>query len=281
MTSVRTPPSLGVTHDHHRDPPNPTPPLMRSPGNRRVRGLLALPSRPRGPAGRAGVKDPRTSPPSAFPRPQVLGRAGITGRGQPQNPPPTTTRTPLPADPGWSSAQIWGGPTPAPPPPIASGFGARHSRQVRGGRQLLSRHPCQGAPTGQKTHPVLSPWHDAAPVPQFPHPQTADASGATPRHRGFLGGGGRSEGGETNSPAAPGHQGVLSHRLFQARPRAGMEVTGTSSALGPPHPRPILGRNWAILTLAPLGPGKPITPGWPRAPCGPGGPGRPSSPGAP
>lgn len=35
------------------------------------------------------------------------------------------------------------------------------------------------------------------------------------------------------------------------------------------------------LTLAPLGPGKPITPGWPRAPCGPGGPGRPSSPGAP
>lgn len=36
-----------------------------------------------------------------------------------------------------------------------------------------------------------------------------------------------------------------------------------------------------VLTLLPLGPGRPMLPGCPRIPMEPGGPGRPSSPGAP
>ena len=36
-----------------------------------------------------------------------------------------------------------------------------------------------------------------------------------------------------------------------------------------------------VLTLLPLGPGRPILPGCPLIPMEPGGPGRPSSPGAP
>lgn len=35
------------------------------------------------------------------------------------------------------------------------------------------------------------------------------------------------------------------------------------------------------LTLAPLGPGKPMFPGWPLGPVGPGGPPRPSCPAGP
>lgn len=38
---------------------------------------------------------------------------------------------------------------------------------------------------------------------------------------------------------------------------------------------------YTVLTLLPLGPGRPILPGWPLIPMEPGGPGRPSSPGAP
>lgn len=36
-----------------------------------------------------------------------------------------------------------------------------------------------------------------------------------------------------------------------------------------------------LLTLGPLGPGKPMFPGWPLGPVGPGGPERPSCPAGP
>lgn len=39
--------------------------------------------------------------------------------------------------------------------------------------------------------------------------------------------------------------------------------------------------SYIVLTLLPLGPGRPILPGCPLIPMEPGGPGRPSSPGAP
>ena len=39
--------------------------------------------------------------------------------------------------------------------------------------------------------------------------------------------------------------------------------------------------SYIVLTLLPLGPGRPILPGCPLSPMEPGGPGRPSSPGAP
>lgn len=38
---------------------------------------------------------------------------------------------------------------------------------------------------------------------------------------------------------------------------------------------------YTVLTLLPLGPGRPMLPGCPLIPMEPGGPGRPSSPGAP
>lgn len=86
----------------------------------------------------------------------------------------------------------------------------------------------------------------------------------SPQER-FWGGGGS----KTNSPAAPGHRAALFRQLFQAHPKReewGVVMGGAWSLQ--PH---FFGgqktpENAPKLTLAPLGPGKPITPGCPRAP---------------
>lgn len=75
--------------------------------------------------------------------------------------------------------------------------------------------------------------------------------------------------------------------VFQGHPK---RYTGTILNLAQSEPHaPIsscglpgtVKRCWLVLTLLPLGPGRPMLPGCPLMPTEPGGPGRPSSPGAP
>lgn len=193
-----------------------TPPSFTcSPGSQRDRGLLALLSHPRDPVGRTVVKDPKTSRYSGFTHPKILGKAGIMGGSQDPKAPtprgPGSTEAPSPADLGWSFAQIWGGYNPRPPhfkwilAPGEQGcdthgrsWGAGSSRLTVLARKTLRRRKTTAELQARccRPHSTLP-----APVPQFPHPESAGASGdcaagATPR---CVLGGGR-EGGKTTHP---------------------------------------------------------------------------------
>lgn len=193
---------LGVIHKHDPDPGTPNLPLFyvltwKPEGP----GAPCSPLSPAGPCGKDGAEGLQNLSVFGFHPPQDFGQSRNHGGSQNPKAPtprgPGSTEAPSPADLGWSFAQIWGGAT-TPDPPISSGFWPQVNKAATltagpGGPAAPVSPSLPGRPYGgEKTtaehqarccrpHSTLP-----APVPQFPHPESAGSSGdcaagATPR----------------------------------------------------------------------------------------------------
>lgn len=141
-----------------------------------------------------------------------------------------------------------------PSPTFQTSVPKRRRRDTHSGSRGAgsSRLPILARQTLQRRNP----WH-SAPCLSFPIHIQGTVQGKP--HKVILWG----QSSRRSSPAALGRRAVLSLQLFQAHPTERRQ-DGLTAALT--FTAPFWGRKWSILTLAPLGPGKPITPGCPRAP---------------